>query len=121
MHSICHFEIPADDPQRAKVFYEGLFGWEICYQEEMDYYIVATDKEGKTVQGGMMKRQQEGQQIINYIDVEDLDAFAAKVKELGGQVVMEKTPVPEMGWFCICLDSEKNVFGLWQGDKNAGR
>jgi hypothetical protein len=119
MPSICHFEIPADDPQRAKKFYENLFGWEIRYHEEMDYYVVATDKEGKTVHGGMMKRQQKGQPIINYIDVENLDESAEKIKELGGQVVVGKTPIPELGWFCICLDSEKNLFGLWQGDKTA--
>ncbi|MBA2478984.1 MAG: VOC family protein, partial [Sporichthyaceae bacterium] len=26
---ITHVEIPADDPERAKAFYSGLFGWEL--------------------------------------------------------------------------------------------
>ncbi len=119
MHSICHFEIPADDPQRVQKFYQGLFGWEFKHHPEMDYYSVMTGPEGEVVNGGMMKRQQPGQPIVNYIDVESVEASANKVKELGGQVVMGKSPVPEMGWFAICLDSEQNVFGLWEADKSA--
>ena len=85
----------------------------------MDYYGIMTGEEGKVVNGGMMKRQAPEQTPINYIDVEDLEVSARKVMELGGRVVMEKTPVPEMGWFCICLDTENNPFGLWQEDKQA--
>jgi predicted enzyme related to lactoylglutathione lyase len=28
-------------------------------------------------------------------------------------------PVPGMGWFSICKDTEGNEFGLWQTDSDA--
>lgn len=119
MPRICHFEIPADDPKRAQKFYGELFGWKFKHYPEMDYYGVMTGPDGQAVNGGMMKRQQPSQAILNYIDVPSVDSFARKAQDLGGRVVMEKTPVPNMGWFAICLDSENNAFGLWQVDKNA--
>jgi predicted enzyme related to lactoylglutathione lyase len=40
------------------------------------------------------------------------------VQELGGEAG-EPLPVPSMGWFSICKDTEGNEFGLWQNDPNA--
>jgi predicted enzyme related to lactoylglutathione lyase len=119
MSSIAHFEIPADDQQRAKTFYEKLFDWKFQLFPEWDYYGIATGPEGKSVGGGMMKRQMPNQSIVIYLDVDNVDTYSAKVKSLGGQIVKEKTAVPGMGWFAICLDSEHNAFGLWQPDKTA--
>ena len=59
------------------------------------------------------------QQIVNYFDVDSVDAYVEKVKDLGGRVVIEKTSVPGMGWFAVCLDTENNAFGLWETDKDA--
>jgi predicted enzyme related to lactoylglutathione lyase len=119
MPTICHFEIPADDPQRARKFYEELFGWEFNHHPEMDYYGIMIGPEGETLNGGMMKRQAPEQTPVNYIDVDSVDTYSRKVEELGGKVCMGKTPVKGMGWFAICTDSENNPFGLWEKDENA--
>jgi predicted enzyme related to lactoylglutathione lyase len=118
MPTIVHFEIPADDPERAKKFYTDLFGWKIEKTPEMDYWMITTSGE-KQVDGGMMKRQDPQQQITNYIDVSSIDEHAAKVEKLGGKVVVPKAPVPGFGYFAVCLDTENNAFALWQSDKNA--
>jgi predicted enzyme related to lactoylglutathione lyase len=118
MPTIVHFEIPADDVQRARKFYSDLFGWEIKGVPEMDYWFVTTSGEHH-IDGGMMKRQHPQQPITNYIDVPDIDEYMKKVEQLGGRVVVSKMPVPTMGWFAQCLDTENNVFALWQSDKNA--
>ncbi len=118
MPTIVHFEIPADDVDRARKFYTDLFDWEIKKVPEMDYWMVTTSGE-KQVDGGMMKKQDPNQPITNYIDVSSIDEYAAKVEKLGGKVVMPKTAVPTMGWFAVCLDTENNVFALWQSDKTA--
>jgi predicted enzyme related to lactoylglutathione lyase len=118
MPTIVHFEIPADDPERAKKFYANLFGWKIEKDPNMDYWMITTSGE-KQVDGGMMKRQEPHQPITNYIDVPSIDEFAAKVGQLGGKVVFPKAPVPTFGYFAVCLDTENNVFALWQSDKNA--
>lgn len=117
MSTIVHFEIPADDVKRAKKFYTGLFGWEIT-EQPMDYWLIATGGED-AVGGGMMKRQRPEQQIMNYMGVPSVDEYAAKVEKLGGKVVAPKMPVPGMGYFAVCLDTENNIFALWEDDENA--
>jgi len=69
--------------------------------------------------GGMMKRQNPGQPIINYVDVASVDRYAAEVVKLGGKIIFPKTAIPEMGYFAICVDTEKNTFGIWEENKNA--
>ncbi|MBN1909285.1 MAG: hypothetical protein JW818_06070, partial [Pirellulales bacterium] len=77
------------------------------------------DKGEQGVCGGMMARQAPGHMITNYIDVPSVDESAAKVQKLGGKIVMPKTPVPGMGYFVICLDTENNAFGLWETNSAA--
>jgi predicted enzyme related to lactoylglutathione lyase len=71
------------------------------------------------VHGGMMKRQQPGLQISNYIDIPSVDEYEAKIKELGGTILMSKSPVPGMGYFAVCMDTEGNVLGIWEENKEA--
>jgi len=117
MPTVVHFEIPANDIQRAKSFYSTLFGWDIKEIPGMDYWMITTCGE-KTVDGGMMKRQNPQQTITNYIDVPSVEKYAAVVEKLGGKVILPKTAVPEMGYFAICLDTENNAFGIWEENKN---
>jgi predicted enzyme related to lactoylglutathione lyase len=119
MPKIVHFEIPADDVDRAKYFYSDLFGWKI---EEIPslggYWLITTD--GKdAIGGGMMERQNPQQTITNYVGVSSVDEYAAKVEKLGGKIVVLKKAVPGMGYFAICLDSENNAFGLWEANRQA--
>ena len=49
-----------------------------------------------------------------YFDTDDVEATSEKVKSIGGTVAMGKSPVPGMGYFAICEDTEGNTFGLWE-------
>ncbi len=126
-HSVVHFEIPADQPERAAEFYRELFGWKIEHMGgPMDYWLVntvPTDAEGRPtepgVNGGLMRRMMPGQTPVNYISVEDVDQFARKAESLGARVVVPKTPVPGMGWFAQLTDTEGNIFAIWQHDPAA--
>jgi predicted enzyme related to lactoylglutathione lyase len=125
MFSVCHFEIPADDVERAQKFYGELFGWKIekfTGPTPMEYWSIGTGAEkGETAPlgGGMMLRQAPQQQITIYIEVPSVDAYVDKVKKLGGQVCFPKTAVPGMGYFAVCLDLENNGFGIWEVNPNA--
>ncbi len=123
MPTIVHFEIPTDNLGRAKKFYGELFDWKF---EKMggpiEYEMITTTngKGEKAVGGGMMKRQNPGQQgITNYIDVPSIDQYVSKVQKLGGKVIMPKSPVPDMGYFAVCLDTENNTFALWEVNTKA--
>ena len=124
MATVVHFEIPADDVERARKFYGELFGWKIekfTGQTPMEYWMVSTGREeGQMgVDGGMLKREMPKQHTIIYIDVPSVDDAMDKVKSLGGQVVFPKMAIPGMGYFAVCLDPENNGFGLWENDPQA--
>jgi hypothetical protein len=38
---------------------------------------------------------------------------------LGGKVTTQKTPVPGMGYFAVCTDTESNTFGIFEADETA--
>jgi len=118
--SIVWFEIPADNPERAKKFYAGLFGWKINKFPGMnDYWHIDTGGPDASPDGGLMARKQPGQTITNYVNVESVDKAAAKVEKLGGKICMGKTAVPQMGYFVLCLDPENNMFALWERTQTA--
>jgi len=130
-HTVVHFEIPADQPERAVKFYRELFGWEIknlgpAGASGIEYWMVQTvpsDGDGRPtepgVNGGLMRRMMPGQTPVNYISVENVDEFARKAERLGAKVVLPKRPVPGMGWFAQLTDTEGNIFAIWQHDPAA--
>jgi predicted enzyme related to lactoylglutathione lyase len=134
-HTIVHFEIPAEDPERAAAFYRKLFGWEINKWQgkgpddpsaAMEYWMVSTvptDERGMPVRpginGGILRRKHPQQPSANYVGVESVETFARQAEALGAQVVVPKTPVPGMGWFLYLKDTEGNIFALWETDRNA--
>jgi predicted enzyme related to lactoylglutathione lyase len=118
--SIVWFEIPADNPERAKKFYSSLFGWKIeKFPGMSDYWHIDTGGGDQTPDGGMMPRKHPQQPITNYVLVESVAKAAAKVEQLGGKICMPKTAVPQMGYFVICQDTENNMFALWEASESA--
>lgn len=112
-NTITHFEVPADDPERAKKFYESVFGWKIDYMKDYDYYSIVTKEKGEEgINGGMMKRKDKGQPFMNYITVSSIDRFLEAVKENGGQIAMGKQAIGDMGAIAAFLDTEGNLIGL---------
>ncbi len=118
--SICWFEIPADNPERAKSFYGSLFGWKIeLFPGMTDYWHIDTGGSDETLDGGLITRKHPNQPVTNYIAVSSVDESAAKVEELGGTICKPKTAVPQMGFFAICRDTEGNEFALWEKNERA--
>ena len=119
-NTIVHFEIPADDVARARVFYEKVFGWKIK-QLPMppggpEYYGVTTRKEGEAgINGGLMRRNMPGQPFANYVSVKSIDDFLGAIQANGGSLVMAKQEIaPGMGSFAMFRDTEGNMMGLYQ-------
>jgi len=113
-NSIVHFEIPADDVQRAKKFYEKAFGWKISDPWKMDYFLVETKAKGEDgINGGLMQRKMPGQPFMNYLSVDSIDASCKKVEKAGGVVVLPKQEIaPGMGWIAAFKDTEGNIMGF---------
>jgi predicted enzyme related to lactoylglutathione lyase len=118
-HQIVHFEIPADDVKRAQAFYGELFGWQFSNPPGYDDYWAVDAGEDASHGIAMMARQNPAHGPTNYIGVESVADSLAKVEDLGGKVLVPRSPVPGMGWFAHCQDTEGNVFALWEDDTSA--
>ena len=122
MDKVVHFEIPADKEDRAKKFYNKVFGWDITPVPEMGYTMLQTgptDKKGMAkdkgfINGGMMKRKKPMESVMITISVEDIDNTNKKIVKMGGKVVGEKLKIGEMGYIQYFKDSEGNMIGLWE-------
>ncbi len=125
MARVVHFEIHADEPARAKAFYEALFGW--TFNEYMPgfYWLIVTGPDGEPgINGGLVRRQpgQTGDIIMAFVctvQVDNLDAHIAKAATLGATVAMPKHAIPGVGWNFYAKDTEGNVFGIHQPDATA--
>ncbi len=125
---VVHFEIPADDPERARKFYSSVLGWKMSGVPEMAYDMVTTVETDDTgmptvpggINGGMMRREGELRAPIVVAAVEDIDATLEKIGAHGGSTVMPKQEVMGMGWNAYFRDPEGNIIGLWQNADDAG-
>ncbi len=112
-----HFEFPAADTTRSREFWSSLFGWQWQTMEgPVEYHMTQIRDDA----GAAVFPARGGEQGVRvYFDVDDINAGAARVKELGGEAG-DPDPVPGFGWFVLCKDTEGNHFGLWQTDATAG-
>src|SRR5690606_4834542 len=118
---IVHFEIPHDDGDRARGFYEQVFGWQLMTMPELDYTLVTTGPSGDQgptepgfINGGLMQRQDELTAPNVVIDVDNIEDALKAVNDAGGSTVNERMPVGDMGYAAYFKDTEGNVIGLWE-------
>jgi uncharacterized protein len=113
--TIIHFEIPANDVESLRKFYSAVFGWkfEKAPMTGMEYWVITTGPQGKSVGGGMYKKvAHEGPR--NFIAVADIDEAVRKFSKAGGREIVGKQEVPGMGWSYIGTDPEGNTIALWE-------
>jgi uncharacterized protein len=125
MRKVVHFEIPADDLDRAKSFYRSVFGWELqtMPMESGEYTIVKTTAvddqtqlptEPGAINGGMMQRDERVRSPVITVDVDAIDDALKGIEAAGGSTITPRTPIPGMGAFAYFRDPEGNVLGLWE-------
>lgn len=131
MNRVVHFEIQANDPEKAAEFYRNVFGWTIekWSGSTMEYWMIMTaEKESKEpgINGGLLRRpakmppQECGTNAyVCTVQVENFDKTAEKILSAGGIVAMPKFALPKMAWQGYFLDTEGNTFGIHQPDENA--
>ena len=121
MSRVVHFELPADNPERAVDFYKKVFGWQFQkWEGPTDYWLVSTGPDAQPgINGGLLRRQQPGAGTCNTIGVTSLDDSVATITKNGGKNVVPKMPIPGVGYVAYCSDTEGNVFGLLQPDPKA--
>jgi uncharacterized protein len=116
-----HFDITADDPDRAVGFYRSVFGWSFDKWGGggMEYWLITTGDEAPGINGGMSRRGQGSDATMNTIGVESIDDTLRAIEGAGGRVERPKGPIAGVGWFAVCADTEGNSFGVMQPDESA--
>ena len=125
MPRVVHFEIHADDPQRAIRFYTELFGWQFP-EWFPGYWGVMTGEEGTPgIDGGLTQRRgaapAPGQPLSSFVcvvDVPAIDDYSARAAAAGATVALPKQPIPGVGYSAHFIDTEGNIFGLFQSDES---
>ena len=118
MSRVVHFEIHAADMEKSAEFYEKTFGWEFNRYDEK-YWLITTGSEGDAgINGGMMKRG-EGHPLTININAENIDEAVAAVESNGGEIVVPKFALPNVGWAAYFKDPDEVLAGIWQDDTEA--
>lgn len=116
------FDLMTPDLEGAKNFYQQVFGWEfIDSGPDYGHYHRAL-AHGQDA-AGMVPQQSadQGPTVWTiYFASDDAAADAARVKELGGQIIFDTMPVGDLGSMTICSDPTGAVFGLWQAGLHIG-
>ena len=124
--TFCWMELGTTDPAAAKSFYGELFGWtfnEVPAGPDMTYTMVYSDEQSV---GGLYEMEAEKQEQgipthwTSYIATDDVEASAARAKELGATVVVDPFDVMEAGRMAVVQDPHGAIFALWQGKDNPG-
>ena len=121
MNRLVHFEYFTKDPERTASFYQQVFGWQSERWGDQQYWLVNTGPEDQPgINGGIGPQSfPTDQRVINTVDVEDVDAAVERTRSAGGAVLVEKMPIPGMGWLAYLKDPDGIVFGVMQTDESA--
>lgn len=129
MNRVVHFEIQAENIERAAKFYRDVFGWTIEKWEGMEYWMIMTaEKDSKEpgINGGLLPRKGgapvEGAAVNAYVctmQVDNIDDIIKKIEAAGGTLALPKFAFPGMAWQAYYKDTEGNIFGIHQTDVNA--
>ncbi|GAA2472639.1 VOC family protein [Streptomyces longisporus] len=118
----CWADAMFGDVEGAKSFYGDVLGW--TFGEASSEYGNYTQAyaDGKAVAAVVppMPGQEAPSQWCLYFASSDVAATAAKIRENGGEVLMEPMQVGEFGTMCIAREPSGAVFGLWQGGTHEG-
>lgn len=128
---VVHFEIQADEPERAATFYRAALGWQIdkIDFQGVEYWMVMTAPKDSTepgINGGLLRRPTNTPPLecgtnafACTVQVDNYDEVEKNILAAGGKVAMPKFAMVGMAWQGYYLDTENNVFGVHQPDVNA--
>jgi hypothetical protein len=116
-NNLASFGIHVDDVDRARAFYEAVFGWTFEPWGPPGFYLIHTGDDGSPGIKGLMHKRREPRagSGLNGIEptfsVGDVDAVAAAVTANGGTIIMPKAVIPTVGALIRFLDPEGNDIG----------
>lgn len=126
MNKVVHFEIPANDIERAKKFYREIFGWNIQdwpMPNGSVYTGVRTveidektflPKEVGAINGAIVKKDEIVNTPVVTVNVSSIDECVEKIIKAGGELLKPKVEITGLGYYAYVQDTEGNLLALWQ-------
>lgn len=114
-NNIAHFDIHADDVERARRFYERVFGWRFEAWGPPDFYLIHTGTDADPgIHGSVSKRNEglAGRGRIGFectISVDDLAAIKSAIVANGGKILLDEHEIVGVGTLIRFEDTEGNV------------
>jgi len=113
--ALCWADLLTEDRERAKPFYEGLFGWRFDLGQGKDPSGYLHIKNGEDFIGGMqVKPPQAPPHWLLYFQTADCAASTAKAKQLGAKIFVEPMDIEGAGRFSVLDDPQGAGFALFQ-------
>ena len=113
-----HFEIEASDVDRAKRFYEVVFGWKIFPWGPPDYYLIDTGNAAVT--GDIRQSTNTNRNaycgFVCTVGVGDLKAAQEAIGLNGGRIVVPEYRIEGVGNLLYFADTEGNRVGAMKYD-----
>jgi predicted enzyme related to lactoylglutathione lyase len=101
-------------------FFKEVFGWSFQQFGNEEYWSVTTgDEKAVGINGGLMKKRDPGQPVVNSIHVESIDQSILNIEKAGGNIVVPKMAIPTIGWLAYFKDPDGNIHGVYQNDPTA--
>ena len=116
MSRVIHFDLSADNPERATKFSRSVSNWKVNKREcPEDYWLIQTGTDGEPgVTSGVAGRIKPNDTTAVVFDVESVNKAAKKVLDSGGEIREEKKAIPGVGYLIMCKDTVGNTFGIMQ-------
>lgn len=122
MARVVHFEIPVEDPERARDFYAGVFGWEFEGWGEFPYWLASTGSDDEPgIDGALAGRSDVHAAPVVVVAVPSVDDALQRAEAGGAQTVTAKQTIPGIGYSGYLRDPEGNVVGVFEADESAGQ
>ncbi|MEX3101728.1 MULTISPECIES: VOC family protein [unclassified Streptomyces] len=118
----CWADAMFTDVEGAKSFYGDVLGWTFgeAASEFGSYTQAYVDGKAVAAVVPPMPGQEGASQWCLYLASADVAATAAKIREHGGEVLMEPMQVGDFGSMCLARDPGGAVFGVWQAGTHEG-
>ena len=118
----CWIDLATSDPEGARRFYGGLFGWELEVGPAEAMYYTQARIGGLPVAGLMGEPKPDGVPVgwTTYFATDDVDGTVKRITDSGGTVTMAPEDVMDQGRMAMAADPQGAMFGLWQAGRHFG-
>lgn len=118
MNRPVHFEFNAADAEASVDFFASVFDWTVQRWGDEKYWLLSTG-DGIGIDGAIMPSRDGQPRTVNIVEVDSVDAHRERVIAAGGEVIVEKTAMPGLGWLVYCADPGGLIFGMMESDESA--